>query len=219
MSTARTFFQSTIGKKAIMAATGLVMVGFVITHVAGNLLVFAGPGAMNAYAAALKATGGLLWGARAFLLASVGLHIWAAVSLTAKNRAARPVAYAKKTPQESTLASRTMVYGGLLLAAFLVFHLLHFTTGTIQPAPFSHVDVHGNMIGSFQVPWVAGLYVAAMIALGLHLAHGAWASFRTLGLSKRAQNPFRRRASVAVAIAVWLGFTIIPVAVLAGVVK
>jgi len=219
MSTLRKFSQSTVGKKVIMAITGLVMVGFVIAHVTGNLLVLKGPEALNAYAALLKSAGGVLWVARGVLLASVGLHIWAALSLTAKNRTARPVAYAKKTPQESTVASRTMVYGGLLLASFIVFHILHFTTGTIRPAAFSHVDVYRNMVGSFQVPWVAGLYVTAMVALGLHLLHGTWSSFRTLGLTKRSPNPFKRTASVFVAVAVWIGFTTIPVAIFLGVVK
>jgi succinate dehydrogenase / fumarate reductase cytochrome b subunit len=184
-----------------------------------QFLVLRGPEALNAYAALLKSTGGVLWVARGVLLASVGLHIWAALSLTAKNRTARPVAYAKKTPQESTVASRTMVYGGLLLASFIVFHILHFTTGTIRPAAFSHVDVYRNMVGSFQVPWVAGLYVTAMVALGLHLLHGTWSSFRTLGLTKRSPNPFKRTASVFVAVAVWIGFTTIPVAIFLGVVK
>lgn len=219
MSTLRKFSQSTVGKKVIMAITGLAMAGFVIAHVTGNLLVLKGPEALNAYAALLKSTGGVLWVARGVLLTSVVLHIWAALSLTAKNRTARPVAYAKKTPQESTVASRTMVYGGLLLASFIVFHILHFTTGTIRPAAFSHVDVYRNMVGSFQVPWVAGLYVTAMVALGLHLLHGTWSSFRTLGLTKRSPNPFKRTASVFVAVAVWIGFTTIPVAIFLGVVK
>ena len=219
MSTLRKFSQSTVGKKVIMAITGLAMAGFVIAHVTGNLLVLKGPEALNAYAALLKSTGGGLWVARGVLLTSVVLHIWAALSLTAKNRTARPVAYAKKTPQESTVASRTMVYGGLLLASFIVFHILHFTTGTIRPAAFSHVDVYRNMVGSFQVPWVAGLYVTAMVALGLHLLHGTWSSFRTLGLTKRSPNPFKRTASVFVAVAVWIGFTTIPVAIFLGVVK
>ena len=219
MSTLRKFSQSTVGKKVIMAITGLVMAGFVIAHVTGNLLVLRSAEALNAYAALLKSTGGVLWVARGVLLASVVLHIWAALSLTAKNRTARPVAYAKKTPQESTVASRTMVYGGLLLASFIVFHILHFTTGTIRPAAFSHVDVYRNMVGSFQVPWVAGLYVTAMVALGLHLLHGTWSSFRTLGLAKRSPNPFKRTASVFVAVAVWIGFTTIPVAIFLGVVK
>ncbi len=219
MTGVRMFLRSTIGMKVIMAITGLVMVGFVIAHVTGNLLVFRGPEAMNAYAAMLKATGGLLWVARGVLLASVVLHIWAAVTLTRINAAARPAAYAKKTPQVSTFAGRTMFFSGLLLAAFIVFHILHFTTGTLQPAPFSHTDVHRNMIGSFQVPWVAALYVAVMLGLGAHLFHGAWSSFRTLGLTKPSGQPLKKTLSTVVAALVWLGFTIIPVAIVAGLVK
>lgn len=219
MSTARTFFSSTIGMKVIMAITGLVMAGFLVGHVAGNLLVFVGRDAINGYAAALKSTLPLLWGTRIALLLAVIGHVWSALRLTALNRAARPVAYKVKTPQASTVASRTMVLGGLTLLAFIVFHLLHFTVGMIEPVPFSHTDVYANMVGAFQIPWVSALYVFAMVALGGHLFHGLWSSFRTVGVTKASPNPFKRGLSIVVAVGLWLGFTIIPIGILAGAVK
>lgn len=213
---ARGLVQSTVGKKVIMAVTGLVMVVFVIGHVVGNLLVFRGAHALNAYAAAIKSTGELLWVARFVLLASVLLHIWAAATLTAKDLAARPTAYQRKVPQVATFASRSIRVGGVTLAVFIVFHLLHFTTGTIQPVPFSETDVYANVTGAFHIPWVAAVYVVAMLALGLHLFHGIWSSFRSLGLSRPSSNPLRRPAVSVVALLVWLGFTSIPIAIFAG---
>jgi succinate dehydrogenase / fumarate reductase cytochrome b subunit len=212
----RGLVQSTVGKKVIMAVTGLVMVAFVIGHVLGNLLVFRGAAALNGYAATLKSTGGLLWLVRFVLLASVLLHVWSAIGLTRADLAARPVGYHRKKPQVATIASRTIRVGGVLLAVFIVFHLLHFTTGTLQPAPFSEHDVYANMMGSFAVPWVAGFYVVAMMALGFHLYHGVWSSFRSLGLNRPSSNPLHRRLALVVSVLVWAGFTAIPVAIFAG---
>jgi succinate dehydrogenase / fumarate reductase cytochrome b subunit len=219
MRTITRILGSTVGKKAVMGATGLVMVAFVLGHVAGNLLVFRGQHALNAYSAFLKSTGEILWIVRLVLFASVLLHIWAATALTRADLAARPVGYARKVPQASTIASRTIRYGGVVLAAFIVFHLLHFTTGSIRPATFSAEDVYTNVVGSFHVPWVVAIYVVAMAALGLHLYHGVWSSFRSLGLSRPSSNPLRNRTiATVVAVVVWLGFTAIPVAIFAGLV-
>ena len=151
MNLAVGLYRSTIGKKAIMAVTGLIMVGFVVGHVLGNLLVFRGPERLNEYAALLRSTGGLLWAVRAVLLAAVILHIVAAVQLTRRKEAARPVGYSKHEPQVSTFASRSIRWGGLLLTAFIAFHLLNFTTGTFHPGPFGHTDVYGNMVRGFCV--------------------------------------------------------------------
>lgn len=216
MSWLRAFWDSTVGKKAVMAVTGILLVGFVIAHMLGNLQMFIGAEAMNRYAAFLKSTGELLWVARAALLGAAVLHITAAYQLTMINRAARPEGYAKVVPAASTLASRTMRYGGVLLLAFLVFHIGHFTTGTFHPA-FSHTMVYGNVILGFRSPVVSLFYLAAMAALGLHLYHGAWAGFRTLGLSKRSPNPRERRIAQAIALVVWAGFSSIPVAVWLGI--
>jgi succinate dehydrogenase / fumarate reductase cytochrome b subunit len=209
------FYRSTIGKKVIMAITGLVMIGFVIVHMLGNLQVFGGPARINAYSAFLHGTGELLWLIRAILLAAVILHIDAALSLTRIAHAARPIAYAEQVPQVSTLASRTMRWGGLLLAAFIVFHILHLTTGTVHPA-FTAGDVYGNVVSGLRVWPVAMFYIVAMVALGLHLYHGTWSSARTLGVARPSANPLHRRLALVVALVAAVGFALVPVAVLAG---
>lgn len=214
----RHFWQSTIGKKVVMAATGLIMVGFVVGHALGNLLIFQGPERVNAYAAFLKSTGGALWVVRGVLLASVVLHAVAAVQLTRRARAARPVGYEARAPQVSTLASKTIGWGGALLAVFIVYHLLHFTFGGVHPS-FSHADVYSNMIVGFSNPVVSAFYIVAMAALGLHLYHGVWSSMRTMGVSPGSPHPLHRRVALVLAVLVWLGFTVIPVAVLAKVVE
>jgi succinate dehydrogenase / fumarate reductase cytochrome b subunit len=211
------FWQSTIGKKIVMAATGLIMVAFVIVHMLGNLQIFAGAARINAYSSFLhNSIGELLWVARIILLVSVILHIVAAVQLTRVDNAARQVGYARKERQAATIASSTMRWGGLALALFIIFHILHITTGTIRPAPFTPGNVYGNLVGSFQIWWVTLLYVAAMIALGLHIYHGTWSSIRTLGLNRPAANPFRRRTATTIAVIVWAGFSLVPVAIFLG---
>ena len=225
---ALTLYRSTIGKKIIMAVTGLVLVAFVIAHMAGNLQQFLGPERMNAYAAFLKSTGELLWLARLGLLVATVLHVLMAYQLTQIKRAARPIDYTTRDPQVSTFASRSMRWGGVLLLVFIVFHILHFTTGTVFPfastpdpryPAFSHTNVYGNVVSAFRNPWVTLFYVVAMLFLLLHLFHGAWSSVRTLGLSKPSRNPLRRRVSTAIALVVWLGFTVVPVAVFLGVIR
>ena len=219
MFNARNLLRSTVGKKVVMAATGLILVAFVIGHVAGNLLVFAGADALNGYSRFLKSSNEVLWGARIVLLTAVLLHIGAAYGLTRAAQAARPIGYGRKEPQAATLASRTIRVGGVVLLLFIVFHLLHFTAGVIQPSPFSETDVYRNVVGGFSVPWVAAVYLVAMAALGLHLYHGAWAAFRTLGLRRPSATPRKRTIATGVAVVVWLGFTSIPLAVLAGLVR
>ena len=219
MTALGTLFRSTIGQKAVMAVTGLIMLGYLITHVLANLLVFRGPELINGYSRALHSMATLLWTARAILIASLVLHVWAAASLTRRDLAARPVAYRRVDPQAATIASRTIRWGGLVILFFVVFHVLHFTTGTVHPAVFVEGDPHGNVVRAFRVPWVAALYVVAMAALGLHLYHGAWSSFRTLGLTRPRGDTLRHRASAVVAGLIWLGFTVIPIAVLAGLVR
>jgi succinate dehydrogenase / fumarate reductase cytochrome b subunit len=225
---ALTLYRSTIGKKAIMAVTGLMLVGFVIVHMAGNLQMFVGPAKMNSYGAFLKSLGELLWIARIGLIVATVLHVLMAWQLTQIKRNARPVGYEKRTPQVSTLASRSMRWGGLLLLVFIVFHILHFTTGTVFPMAsrpdalypaFSHTDVYGNVISAFRHPLVSAFYVVAMLFLMLHLFHGAWSSVRTLGLVKPSAHPLKRRISTGIALVVWLGFTAIPIAVLLGAIR
>lgn len=211
------FWQSTIGKKIVMGVTGLIMVAFVIVHMIGNLQIFVGAAKINAYSHFLHYTiNELLWLARIVLLVSVVLHIVAAVQLTRRDRAARDVAYARKVPQTATVSSRSMRWGGLALALFIVFHILHMTTGTIRPAPYVDGNIYSTLVGGFQVWWVTLIYVLAMIALGLHMFHGTWAAVRTLGLNQPSPNPLRRPFALGVAIVVWAGFTIVPIAVYFG---
>jgi succinate dehydrogenase / fumarate reductase cytochrome b subunit len=212
------FWHSSIGKHAVMAVTGIGMILFLITHVLGNLQVFAGPLKINEYSAALKRLGPLLWLARGGLLVALVLHVVAAYQLTQRKNAARPVGYAHREPQISTFAARTIRWGGVLLLVFVVLHLLHFTFGTIHPA-FDHKDVYGNIIAGFQIWWVAVLYLIAMVGLGLHLYHGAWSSLRTLGLTRPARDLMHRRIATVLAWAIYLGFSIIPIAVVAGIVR
>ena len=209
------FYRATIGKKVVMAVTGIILVGWIIGHVLGNLLVFRGPAALNEYAALLKSNAALLWAMRAGLLITVVLHVVAAVQLVRHEAASRPVRYAKRVPQESTFASRTIRWGGLIIAVFVVYHLLHFTTGTLHPS-FSHTDVYGNMLSGLSVPWVAAIYLVAVAALGLHLYHGVWSAFQTLGISGPTMTVARRRLAIGIAGIVYLGFTAIPVAILFG---
>jgi succinate dehydrogenase / fumarate reductase cytochrome b subunit len=209
------FWKSQVGKKVVMAVTGLIGVGFVVGHMLGNLQMFAGPERMNRYAAFLQGLGELLWVARAVLIAAVILHVVAAVQLTRLKQQARPVGYARRNPQVSTIASRTIRWGGVLLLAFIVFHVLHFTTRSVF-AGYSEVDVYGNVVKGFSKPWVSLFYVASMLALGLHLYHGAWSSMRTIGAVQPSRNPLKRRVALGVAVIVWLGFSSIPLAVLLG---
>ena len=203
-----------------MGVTGLVGVGFVVLHALGNLLVFRGAPAINSYSHFLKSTGELLWALRAILIVSVILHVTAAVQLTRQSRAARPIGYARSERQVATLSSRTMRWGGALLLLFIVLHILHFTTGTIRPAGvFSNADVYANVVSSFRIWWVALFYVVAMIALGLHLFHGAWSSVRSLGVSPASPQPLHRRVSMAIAMFVWAAFTAVPVAVFVGIIQ
>ena len=203
-----------------MGVTGLIGIGFVIAHLAGNLLVFSGAEAINRYSHFLKSTGELLWLLRAVLIAAVILHVIAAVQLTRQSRAARPVDYVNREPQVSTFASRTMRWGGAVLLLFVIVHILHFTTGTLKPAGvFGTADVYGNIVASFRIWWVALFYVVSMIILGLHLFHGAWSSVRSLGVRQPSGNPLQRKVALAVAIFVWVGFTVVPVAVFAGLVR
>lgn len=220
MGRLRRFYASTVGKKVVMAVTGLIGIGFVILHSIGNLLVFRGPAAINSYSHFLKSTGELLWTLRVVLIIAVTLHVIAAVQLTRQSLAARPIGYRKHEAQVSTIASRTMRWGGALLLVFIVLHILHFTTGTLRPAGvFSSQDVYANVVSSFRIWWVSLFYVVAMIALGFHLFHGAWSSVRSIGVSPASPQPLHRRISFAIAILVWAAFTAVPIAVLAGIVR
>jgi len=220
MGRLRGFYASTVGKKVVMGVTGLIGIGFVILHSLGNLLVFRGPEAINSYSHFLESTGELLWTLRIVLIVAVILHVSAAVQLTRQSRAARPIGYTRRESQVATIASRTMRWGGALLLVFIVVHILHFTTGTIRPAGvFTPKDVYANVVSSFRIWWVTLFYVLAMVALGLHLLHGAWSSVRSIGVSPPSPQPLDGKISVVIAILVWAAFTAVPVAVFSGIVR
>jgi succinate dehydrogenase / fumarate reductase cytochrome b subunit len=216
MSRLGALWQSSVGKKAVMAVTGLVLVAYLISHVLANLLVFGGPDRINRYAALLHGTGGALWGARLVLLAAAILHILAAVQLTLRSRAARRQPYAGgREPQASTLAGRTIRWGGALILIFLVYHILHFTTGTAH-SDFVELNPYHNVTTGFRSPWVAAFYLIAMMAVGLHLYHGLWSSGRSLGMSEPSPRPFRRPLALVLAGFIGLGFTAIVVTAFLG---
>jgi succinate dehydrogenase / fumarate reductase cytochrome b subunit len=212
------FWSSTIGKKTVMAVTGIVLVGYLLAHVTANLLVFVGADAIDGYAAKLREFPLLLWGVRILLLVSVVLHIVAAAQLALRARAARPVGYHRIEPQVSGPASRTMRWGGVALALFVVYHILHFTTGQAHPE-FRHLAPYHNVTVAFREWWVVGIYVAALVALALHLYHGTWSLFQTLGIEHPQVNRARRRFATILAVLVSVGFVTIPIAVLAGVLR
>jgi succinate dehydrogenase / fumarate reductase, cytochrome b subunit len=211
-------FSSTIGKKAVMAATGLLLYGFVVVHMIGNLQVYLGPEAINAYGAFLHGFlhGQGLYLARGVLLLATLLHLWAALSLTLQNASARAVGYREWQARESTYASRTMAWSGPLLLAFILYHLAHFTTGAAHPE-FVPGDVYRNMVVGFQNPFASAFYILAMLALGLHMYHGFWSMLQTLGLSHPRWNRVRRTLSGLLAFGVAAGNISMPVAVLTGV--
>lgn len=215
MQQQKTSAPSTILTKMVMAVTGLILIGYLVTHVAANLTIFAGAEKINGYAALLRTMPPLLWGARLVLLAAAVLHIWSAIRLSNLRRASRPVGYVRHESRAASFATRTIRIGGFVLLAFLIYHVLHFTVGTVHPS-FEHGDVHGNVIKGLSVPWVAIFYIVAMAALGLHLAHGVWSAFQTLGVTNPRFLKHRQRIALAVAIGIAGGFTLIPLAILTG---
>ena len=219
------FWHTMIGKKVVMAVTGIVFIGFVIGHVFGNLKIFAGPDQINAYSRFLREVGmpelgygQLLWLVRIVLLVSVTLHITAAVQLTRMSRAARPIGYAAKRDIETSWAARTMRWGGVLLVAFIVFHLLHLTGGIVGFAAgqFKHLAVYQNVVAAFAVWPIAVFYIVAMGALCLHLSHGIWSMLQTLGWNTARNEATLKIISRVIAIVVFIGFTSVPVAVMTG---
>jgi succinate dehydrogenase / fumarate reductase cytochrome b subunit len=215
------FYYASIGKKALVAITGAVLFGFVIVHMLGNLQVFSGPEALNGYSQALRKVPELLWTARAILLVSVVVHIVASLSLVKQSAAARPVAYRLKRTQATTYSALTMKWSGPLIAAFVVYHLAHFTWPGVAMGDYAHDphDVYANVVNGFRVPWVTAIYLVAQTLLGLHLYHGAWSLFQSLGLNHPRYNTLRRWVPRAFAAAVVAANVAMPLAVLAGVVK
>jgi succinate dehydrogenase / fumarate reductase cytochrome b subunit len=203
-----------------MAVTGVILVGFVLGHMIGNLQVYLGPEALNHYGVLLRSLlhGAGLWVVRAIMLTAVILHIWAATSLTRESRRARPVGYREQQWKESTYASRTMRWSGVIILLFVIYHLMHFTTGTAHPN-FIEGDIYHNFVTGFQSVPVSLVYIFAMIALGLHLRHGVWSMFQTLGVSHPRYIALAHAAAWLIALLVIVGNVSFPVTVLAGIVK
>ena len=214
------FWDSTIGKKVVMAVTGIMMFGFVIAHLAGNLQVFEGPAKLNAYGAFLHSIGELLWPLRIVLIIAIVLHIVATVQLALRKKRARPVGYSRKQAIASSYASRTMYWSGPIVLAFIIFHLLQLTAGYIHPgAAFIPGDVYHNVVSGFQVWWVSVSYIIAIGLLGLHLRHGLWSMFQTLGIHQPQHTALFKKAAFVIALLIVLGYISIPISVLLGLVK
>ena len=225
MTTLSHLYDSTLGKKYIMALSGVGLFAFVVAHMLGNLQVFLGPEALNAYAVFLKSKPALLWGMRLGLLAIVFLHILTAVQLTLRNRAARPEKYDRNKPYKASFASRTIVLSGAALFAFIVYHLMHFTVGLVDPAYLQlrdaadRHDVYRMTILGFSHPGVSAFYIASMALLCLHLSHGVGSTFQSIGLKNKHSAVWIDRVSKLLAVIVFLGNSSMPLAVLAGILK
>lgn len=222
-------YHSTLGKKAIVAVTGILLFGFVAGHMLGNLKAFTGTGAdgvphIDEYAHFLRVAGApllphgaVLWSVRIVLLAALVLHVALAIQLALGNRAARPIRYQQHVFVASTRAARSMMVTGIALLVFIVLHILHFTTGTIDITPVVPETVYANIYYAFGVWFIALFYVLAMAVLALHLYHGVWSLFQTLGLDNPDRNRGLRMFAIAAAVVLFLGFCAVPVLFFAGV--
>lgn len=201
-----------------MAVSGCILFLFVVGHLIGNLQIYEGPDQLNRYAVLLRTEPPLLWAVRIVLLAMLLLHIWSSVQLAARNISARPERYVEKKATGSSYASRTMYWSGPIILAFVIYHLLDFTFGKVNPH-FEPGNVYGNVVASFQVIPVAAFYIIAMLLLCLHLYHGLWSMFQSLGIAHPRWTPLLRRSAAVVAMLIAAGNISIPVAVLAGLVR
>lgn len=214
---------SPIGLKVVVALTGIGLIGFVIAHMLGNLQIFAGADALNGYAAKLKDLGILLWAARIGLLAAFVVHIAATIRLSLKNRQAQPERYAKRKYAASSSASRTMVISGLVVLAFVIFHLLHFTFGVVQPSSYDLVDAEGRhdvysmVVAGFQNWFIVAVYAIALTILTLHLSHAMFSVVRTLGGRVGNDSSNLKRAAQITAVLIVAGFLSVPLAVILGI--
>lgn len=219
------FVRSSIGAKWVMAITGVLFLLWLIGHLVGNLQIFAGSEVLNDYAAFLKANGYVLWAVRIGLIVVVTLHVLAGIRLSQLNRKARPDRYQGYRHRKASLGSRTMLWSGLFILGFVIFHLAHFTWGWIYPSYFELVDeqgrhdVAGMLVRGLAHPGMAILYIAAMVGVGLHLSHAIWSSMQTMGLNGARWTPFALKGGRWLGILIALGFIIIPLAVLLGIVR
>ena len=224
---ALTLYQTSIGKKILMAVTGLILFGYVLLHMYGNLHIYEGRQYFNEYSEWLRemgyplfSHGVALWIVRIILILSLIGHVWAAWQVTRQDWDGRPVRYGQKKMIAASYAARTMRWGGVILALFIVYHILHFTTGTLYlEGQFSRTDVYGNVVNGFRNPIVSLVYIVAMIALGLHLYHGVWSMSQTLGWRNSVNNQLWRGFATVMAIVIAGGNISIPLAILAGIIR
>jgi succinate dehydrogenase / fumarate reductase cytochrome b subunit len=229
MAAVPALYRTTIGKKMLMALTGFIGYGFVILHMVGNLHAFEGEAAFNEYAEFLRTVGqpvlpysGLLWIIRIILLAAVVIHVWMAIDLSKRDWDGRPIKYAKKKWIAGDYASMTMRWGGAALFLFILYHLADLTFGWLNPNAANwkgHEAAYSNLVASFQNPLVVLIYLVAMFALGMHLYHGVWSMFQTFGLTGPRTNVLWRWLAVASGVLLFLGFSVVPVSVLLGIVR
>ena len=219
------FYRSAIGKKAVMAVTGVILFGWIFLHMAGNLKVYFGPEHFNDYAHFLKTMltpavpeTGVLWLSRLVLLVAVVFHIHSAYALTMMNREARPVGYRNRAYAKASYASRTMRWGGVIILLFVIYHILHFTTGQAHH-DFVRDDPYHNFVTGFRIWWVAAIYIIANLALGLHLYHGVWSMFSSLGVTHKRFENWRRLFATAFAVIITVGNVLFPLSVLLGFVR
>ncbi|HZS17445.1 MAG TPA: succinate dehydrogenase cytochrome b subunit [Candidatus Udaeobacter sp.] len=220
------FYRSSIGKKIIVASTGIILIVFVIGHLLGNLQIFIGPDWINGYSEHLRELGPILWLIRIFLLITVITHIYVTIQLAIENRRARPNAYVDKHYVKATFASRHMVMSGLIVLAFIIYHIAHFTVrvtdprfGLLKADPLGHYDVYSMMVYGFQNYYVSAFYVLGLFLLALHLSHGSSSFFQSLGLNDKKMTPRLALGGRIFAWLIFIGYTSIPIAVLLGWVK
>lgn len=218
----RAFWNSNIGKKIVMAWTGLLMLAYLLAHMLGNLKIFFGAADLDHYAHWLRTIGEpvlhgawFLWISRAVLLVAVVLHITAAAQLSRRDLRARPVKYAGGQRARATFATHTMRWGGIVLALFIVWHILDLTAGVVNPG-FVKDDVYGNVTRDFQHWWANLIYIVAMVMLGLHINHGFWSASQTLGINSPTKDTAIKATGTTLALVISLGFIAVPVAVMTG---
>jgi succinate dehydrogenase / fumarate reductase cytochrome b subunit len=221
--------RTSIGRKLLMASASVLLFLYIVAHLAGNLKIFLGPDPFNHYAEWLRVVGSplfpersVLWIARIVLLAALGVHVLAYVDLWLRKRRARSVRYKKYDPQVFSWMSRAMMWGGIAIFAFVVFHILHLTTGHVRPDPqwgFVYGNPYENAIAGFRVWWVSGVYIVGVVALGMHLYHGLWSALQTFGINNPKYNSYRRPTAAVIAVLITVGYLSIPLAVMAGVVR
>ena len=220
MESTLTLYRTTVGKKVVMAASGVVLFGFVIVHMLGNLNIYLGPEAMYAYAKGLREMPyGLLWVARIGLLVAFLAHWATSVQLAMLNKKARTTRYAKQQDLATNYAAKSMYLTGPVMLLYIFYHLAHLTFGVTGPEGFDPFNPYNNFVAGFQVWWISGIYIVANVAVCMHLYHGVWSVFQSLGVNHKRFNALRRQAATAIVGVILAGNLSFPIAVLAGVLQ